>query len=213
MLKRFGNSVPERIMAMPKISSPSRPLRAVLSEPQMAEQLVEVPTVVSPFFQFVQQNADIPVPGARGVPGYGGLQGFLPEQSSHPSDEQTIDIPVPWRGGSGSGGLHGFHPRQGCSALLSRSLTFLFPVEVLMIFSLILVWQLHPQFRVMSWVEDFFGLFPVPKKSAHSGRKVSAELGGHVSSSTLGAHQMAREDGSRLGKVIWRPPWAIGRGW
>ena len=55
----------------------------------MVEQLVEVPTVVSPSF-FVEQNADIPVPGARGVPGLGGLQGFLPEQSSLPSDEQII---------------------------------------------------------------------------------------------------------------------------
>ena len=56
---------------------------------------MEVPTDVSFISQFVGQNADIPAPGARGVPGYGGLQGFLPEQSSsHSSDEQTVDIPV-----------------------------------------------------------------------------------------------------------------------
>ena len=48
----------------------------------MAEQLVEVPTVVSPSF-FVEQNADTPVLGARGVPGYAGLQGFLSEQCDH----------------------------------------------------------------------------------------------------------------------------------
>ena len=88
----------------------------------------------------------IPVFGARGVPGFGGLQGFLPEQSSLPSDEQTIDIPVPGRGVSGS-------------ALLSRSLTFLFPVEVLKTVSLILVRQLLRQSRVKSWSTFFFFFF------------------------------------------------------
>ena len=50
-----------------------------------------------------------------------------------------------------------------CSALSSRSSTFLL-VEVFKIFSLILVRQLHPQFRVMSWVIGFFALFPFEKK-------------------------------------------------
>ena len=104
---------PEHVIAVPKISWPSRPPRAVLSEPQMAEQLVEVPTVVSPSFLSQSRTADIPVPGARGVPGYGGLQGFLPEQSSFPSVEQITDIPVPGRGVSGNGVLQGFHSGQG----------------------------------------------------------------------------------------------------
>ena len=39
-------------------------------------------------------------------------------------------------------------------------------------------------------------------KSVESGRKVSAELGGHVSSSTLSAHQMARV-GESLDSVEW----------
>ena len=41
---------------------------------------MDVPTVVSPILQFVEQNGYMPLAGARGVPGYGGLQGFLPEQ-------------------------------------------------------------------------------------------------------------------------------------
>ena len=47
----------------------------------------------------------------------------------------------------------------------------MFPVEVLRIFSLILV--LHPQFRVMSWSKGFFALFPVGK-SAEVAPQVSA---------------------------------------
>ena len=35
------------VIEVPKISCPSRPLRAVLMEPQIAEQLVDVPTIVS----------------------------------------------------------------------------------------------------------------------------------------------------------------------
>ena len=45
--------------------------------------------------------------------GYGGLQGFLPEQSSSLSPaEQIIDIQVPGRGVSGYRGLQSFHPGQ-----------------------------------------------------------------------------------------------------
>ena len=50
-----------------------------------------------------------------------------------------------------------------CSALLSRSSTFLL-VEVFKIFSLILVWQLLPQFRVKTLGQGFFSHFsPVEK--------------------------------------------------
>ena len=37
-----------------------------------------------------------------------------------------------------------------------------------------------------------FSHFSPAEKSAHSGRQVSAELGGHVSSSTLSAQQVSR---------------------
>ena len=57
-------------------------MRAVLRDPQLAEQLVEEPTIVS--YSWLQlrlkQNVDIPVPG-RGRRS-SGLQGFLPGQGS-----------------------------------------------------------------------------------------------------------------------------------
>ena len=117
------------------------------------------------FSQFVAQNADIPVPGARGVPGYGGLQGFLPEQSSFSSVGQTIDIPVAGCGVSGNGGVQGVHPGQGSlQRTVEQIVTFLFPVEVLKNFSQILIRQLLLQFRVKSCFEEFFALFTVRKK-------------------------------------------------
>ena len=44
VLKPVDSTVPEQIIAVPKISLPSRPLRAALAATQMVEQLVEVPT-------------------------------------------------------------------------------------------------------------------------------------------------------------------------
>ena len=160
VLKMHDIVTPEQVVAAPKISCPPHPPRAVLSEPQMAEQLVDVPTVVSPFLLFIGQNADIPVFGARGVPGYGGPQGFLPDQNSRPSDEQAVDIPVPGRGGSGSGGLvpgggpHDFSPDRGLAApsAVSREEAF----------------------------QGVFNLFPGPKKV-----RVGARVRGRSSSSTL----------------------------
>ena len=58
--------------------------------------------------QSAEQNVDIPVPGTRGD--HGGLQGFLPEQSSFPSVGQIVDIPGP------GGGLQEFFPVQGSAA-------------------------------------------------------------------------------------------------
>ena len=43
----LDSSVPEQVIEVPKISTPSRCPRTVLSVPQMAEQLVEVPTIIS----------------------------------------------------------------------------------------------------------------------------------------------------------------------
>ena len=95
----------------------------------------------------------------------------------------TIDIPVPG-GGSGSGGLQGF------------SLTFLFPVEVFTILSLILGRQLHPQCRVMSWGKGVFGLFPGLKKERGSS---IARVHGHSSSSTPAseAEEVAKREAKR----------------
>ena len=69
-----------------------------LRQPQMVEQLVHVPTVVS--YSSLQQLTaeqivDIRVPGRAGGGGHGGLRGFLPRQNSAALYvEQTVDIPV-----------------------------------------------------------------------------------------------------------------------
>ena len=74
--------IPEQVIEVPKILLDVVPMRAVLCDPQLVEQLVEVPTIVS--YSWLQprmeQNVDIPVPG-RGRRS-SGLQGFPPRQSS-----------------------------------------------------------------------------------------------------------------------------------
>ena len=57
-------------------------MRTAVRDTQLAEQLVEVPTIVSwSLLQLsMELNVDIPVPGRGGR--IAGLQGFLPEQSS-----------------------------------------------------------------------------------------------------------------------------------
>ena len=87
----------------------------MVREPQLAEQLVEVPTIVSfsSLQRTVEQNVDIPVPGrgGRNV----GLQGFPTGRSPtalHSSKtriseriaEQIVDVP--------GGGLQSFRPGQ-----------------------------------------------------------------------------------------------------
>ena len=58
-----------------------------------------------------QQIVDIPVPGACGSFGFGGLHGFHPGQSSlQPSVRQIADIPVH------GGGLQDLLPDQGSAA-------------------------------------------------------------------------------------------------
>ena len=106
----------EQAVAAPMISLDHVPQRCVDLVPQMVEQLVDVPSIVS-YSSFQQRSAeqivDIPVPHGRGRR----RQGFLPGQASSASvSEQIIDIPVPRRGGSGSRGPQGFHPRQSSAA-------------------------------------------------------------------------------------------------
>ena len=67
VLTHVDSLVPEQVIAVPKLSWPSRFPRRVLLEPQKAEQLVEVPTVVSFSSlqqQTAEQNVNIPVLGA-----------------------------------------------------------------------------------------------------------------------------------------------------
>ena len=98
--------VPEQVIEVPKILLDDVPMRTVVRDTQLAEQLVEVPTIVSYSWLplRMEQNVDIPVPG-RGE-GISGLQGFLPGQSSTaPTVAQIVDIP--------GGSLQGSHPGQG----------------------------------------------------------------------------------------------------
>ena len=113
--------VAEPVIEVPKILLDRTPQRLGdrLRQPQMVEQLVHVPPVVS--YSSLQQLTaeqivDIPIPGAGGG-GRGGLQGSLPRQNSAALHvEQTVDFPVPGRaGGGGRGGLQGFSG-QGSTA-------------------------------------------------------------------------------------------------
>ena len=112
-------SVPEQVIEVPQILPEDVSLRAVLRDPQLAEQLVEVPTIVSySWLQLrLEQNDDIPVPG-RGERS-SGLQGLLPgqgstallsseERISERIVEQIVDFP--------GGGLQNFRPGQSSSS-------------------------------------------------------------------------------------------------
>ena len=84
-----------------------------LRHPQMAEQLVEVPTVLSPSLLRQlsgEQIVDISVRRGRGGSGSGGLQGSLPEQDSSAFVEQIVGIP--FRSGSLNTEVQGLRPVQ-----------------------------------------------------------------------------------------------------
>ena len=137
---------------------------------------MEVPTDVVVVAQLVEQTVDIPALGARGVPGYEGLQGFLPEQGFFPSVKQTV-LKVSSQN------------KVLCSALFSRSLTFQFPVEV------------PPDFlpdpgsaAAVSPEELFQGIFrtfPSSKKSAEVAGSSSARVHAPSNLSTPAAHHDA----------------------
>ena len=107
-------SVPALDVLVPKILPFDVPMRAAVRVPQLAGQLVEVPTIISysSFQRTVEHYVEIPVPGGGGP--ISGLQGFSPGLSSTatPSSmkrisernvEQIVD-PV------SSGRLHGSLP-------------------------------------------------------------------------------------------------------
>ena len=165
-----------QVIEVPKVLIDVFLARSLVPEPQTAEQLVEVPTVLSPTriaLQIAEQIVDTSVPQGRG--GKRRVQGFLPEPSSIVTSscleriserpvEQIVDIP------SSGGGLV-----QGSSSSAC-------PADV-----------------------DFTGGFSHSspwKKVRNAGQVVSAQLGGHVSSSTLSAHQMPRA-GEHADSVEW----------
>ena len=111
LLAAFDVLVPEQVIEVPKMSTPTRCPRAVLSVPQTAEQLVEFPNVVS-LIDVIRHPLEQTVGGGR----IGGLPGFLPGQRYSFSAEEIVDNPVPrFRRGFG-GDLHGLLPRQSSSA-------------------------------------------------------------------------------------------------
>ena len=117
----FDVLIPEQAIAVPKISSSRHShRRRVRFAEQTAEQLVEVPTIISysSLRGIVEQNVDIPVRRGRGRVGlglhpgqsstFGGAE-FLPAATA----EQNVDIPVPHGSrdlppASSSSGLPGF---------------------------------------------------------------------------------------------------------
>ena len=174
-ITRFFNTlllVPEQVVEVPKILLDDVPMRAVLRDPQLVEQLVEVPTIVSySWLQLrMEQNVDIPVPGRGGR--ISGLQGFLPGQSStallsseerisERIVEQIVDIP--------RGGLRDFRPGQSSSS------------------------SLHVPAGVTEVSDEpgevfFFALFPTSKKSAKLGPLSSPRVPASVSSARGCAH-------------------------
>ena len=97
VLQFFATCLPvvaEPVIEVPKILLDRTPQRLgdCLRRPQMVEQLVDVPTVVS--FSSLQQLTaeqivDFPVPGRAGGGGRGGLQGSRPGQGSTASSSHV----------------------------------------------------------------------------------------------------------------------------
>ena len=123
--------VAEPVIDVPKISldMARRRIGDYIRPTQAAEQLVEVPTVLSYsslLLHIAEQIIHIPVPqDCGGCGGEGGLQGFSPGLGSTAySGADLVDIPVPGRGGRGGsrGGLQGACPGTGFNSVLwSRS--------------------------------------------------------------------------------------------
>ena len=88
---RALSPVPDQVTEVPKIFPEDVSLRTAVREPQLVEQLVEVPTVVSWSLlqRTVEQNVDIPAVGGSGTGG--GLSGFLPGQYYSMTAEQIVD--------------------------------------------------------------------------------------------------------------------------
>ena len=166
--------VAEQVIDVPKIILENISSRRLCREPQLAEQLVVVPTILTPSFIRMLGNVDTPVPhGGRGASR--GLQGFLPGHFSSAPVERTVDIPAPR---SGVRRLQGFLPEQSVTAfgeadyllqqrLSSRSLTILVLVEAFKIYARDRVLR-HPLtlqlILQMTRFKGFSSLFPKTRK-------------------------------------------------
>ena len=173
------SKVPEPVIEVPKIFAEDVPLRAVLRDMQLAEQLVEVPTIASNSLflllqailqhkalqRTVEQNVDVPAVGGSGAGA--GLSGFLAGQNNSMTVEQIVDNPVPGPGGAGD-----LQQR-----FRSRSPGFPIQVEVVQIFS-----QSRAPQRLLQLLLDT--LIMLPGKSAKIPRTQGSEVGAQSSSWT-----------------------------
>ena len=142
----------EQAIAVPKISLDRIPQRSMDLVPQMVEQMVEVPTVLtlSSLQQTAQEIVDIPVPRGRDRR----LKGSLPRQSSTVAGVvQNVDTTA----------FAVFsQDRVRRSVLWSISLTV--RLEVFKIFTPVRALQLHPLVLRMRLFTGFFRTFPRIKK-------------------------------------------------
>ena len=86
-LRLLDRPIAEQVLAVPTVSCSSCPSRSRVSEPQSADQLIEVPTVLTPTriaLQIAEQIVDTPVPRGR-------VHGSLPRQSSAMSLPESIE--------------------------------------------------------------------------------------------------------------------------
>ena len=182
---------PEQVIEVPMIVPEDVSLRTAVREPQLVEQLVEVPTVVSwsMLQQIMEQNVDIPAVVGSGTGG--GLSGFLPGQYSLTA-EQIVDNPVPRRRFRGD--LQGLHRGQISAAFFEQIADpgggppdFL-PVQGPAVSS-----SISPEHAGLRG----FRTFSSSEKSAEVAGQVDENLPGHVSSSTPAGyevHHAARDD-------------------
>ena len=117
----FRNSLPavaEQVIEVPKISCPSHAGRAALREPQLVEQLVEVPTELTYSLlkqRTAEQVVDTPVSPGRGRGARGGLHGSSHGQGSTAfcGSDNVVSPALHARGGGSLGGLQGLSQGQG----------------------------------------------------------------------------------------------------
>ena len=87
ILRLLDRPIAEQVIAVLTVSCSSCPLRSRVPEPQSADQLVEVPTVLTPTriaLQIAERIVDTPVPPGR-------VHGFLPGQSSTSSLPESVE--------------------------------------------------------------------------------------------------------------------------
>ena len=111
-------AVAEQVIEVPKLALHVLAVqRAALPEPQLVEQLVEVPTVLSVAVlqqRTAEQIVDTPVPHGRGGGARGSLHGLSQGQGSTADCADFVVSPASHgRGGGARGGFHGISQGQG----------------------------------------------------------------------------------------------------